>query len=86
MIKEAGIDFASLDEGEFDSVLGESTGAAVIFGTTGGVIEAAVRTAHNLITGEDLQAERIDFKELRGLEGIREATVNVGGLDLNIKH
>ena len=84
MLKEAGIDFATLEEDEFDSILGESTGAAAIFGTTGGVIEAAVRTAHNLITGTDLEMDRIDFKELRGLEGIREATVNIGELDLNI--
>jgi len=82
MIKEAGIDFASLDDSEFDSILGESTGAAAIFGTTGGVIEAAVRTAYELITGETLP--RIDFDQLRGLEGIREATVNIGGFDLKI--
>ena len=84
MIKEAGIDFATLEDGEFDSILGESTGAAAIFGTTGGVIEAAVRTAHQLITGEDLEGDKIDFKELRGLEGIREAKVNIGDLELNI--
>jgi len=84
MIKEAGIDFTSLEDSEFDSILGESTGAGAIFGTTGGVIEAAVRTAHHLLTGEDLDGDKIDFKELRGLEGIREATVRVGDLDLNI--
>ncbi len=82
MIKEAGIDFANLPDGEFDSILGESTGAAVIFGTTGGVIEAATRTAYELITGETL--ERIDFEDLRGLDGIREAVVKVGDLDLRI--
>ena len=82
MIKEAGIDFSNLPEAEFDSILGESTGAAAIFGTTGGVIEAATRTAYELITGETL--ERIDFEDLRGLEGIREATVTIGDLDLKI--
>jgi len=82
MIKEAGIDFAKLEESEFDNLLGESTGAAAIFGTTGGVIEAATRTAYEMITGESLG--NVDFKQLRGLEGIREATVKIGDLDLKI--
>ena len=82
MLKEAGIDFARLPEEDFDSLLGESTGAAVIFGTTGGVIEAAVRTAYEWVTGETL--ERVDFEQLRGLEGIRSATVKVGDMDLKI--
>lgn len=82
MIKEAGIDFDSLEDGKFDNILGESTGAGAIFGTTGGVIEAATRTAYELITGESL--ERIEFEQLRGLEGIREATVNIGDLELKI--
>lgn len=82
MLKEAGIDFSTLPEDNFDSPLGESTGAAVIFGTTGGVIEAAVRTAYEWITGEEL--EKVEFRELRGLDGIRSATVKVGDIDLNI--
>jgi len=82
MIKEAGIEFHKLDGDDFDSILGESTGAGAIFGTTGGVIEAAVRTAKELMTGETL--ERIDFKELRGLAGVRKATIQIGDLDLNI--
>lgn len=82
MIKEAGIDFTKLEDSEFDSILGESTGAAAIFGTTGGVIEAATRTAYELITGNTL--ERIDFEQLRGLEGIREAIVPIGDLNLRI--
>ncbi len=82
MIKEAGIDFANLEDSEFDSLMGESTGAGVIFGTTGGVIEAATRTAYEWITGETL--EKIDFEQLRGLEGIREAKVQIGDLELNI--
>ncbi len=82
MIKEAGIDFNALKDTEFDSIMGESTGAGAIFGSTGGVIEAATRTAYELITGETL--ENIDFYQLRGLEGIREATVKIGDLDLKI--
>ncbi|MDH8677961.1 NADH-dependent [FeFe] hydrogenase, group A6 [Fusibacter bizertensis] len=82
MLKEAGVNFAGLPEGEFDQLLGESTGASVIFGTTGGVIEAAVRTAYDWITGESL--EKVDFQQLRGIEGIRSATVKVGDMDLRI--
>jgi len=81
-IKQANIDFKTLEEGEFDAPLGESTGAAVIFGTTGGVIEAAVRTAYEVHTGKKLN--RLDFTELRGLEGVREATVDFDGLPLKI--
>ena len=73
---------ASLPEAEFDSPLGESTGAGVIFGTTGGVIETAVRTAYEVITKKPLP--KIDFEELRGLEGVRSATIDVDGLKLNI--
>lgn len=82
MLKEAGINFAGLPESDFDQLLGESTGASVIFGTTGGVIEAAVRTAYDWITGETL--EKVDFQQLRGLEGIRSATVKVGDMNLRI--
>jgi NADH-quinone oxidoreductase subunit G/NADP-reducing hydrogenase subunit HndD len=82
MIKEAGIDFAKLPDGEFENPLGESTGAATIFGTTGGVIEAAVRTAYEWLTGEEL--ENVDFHQLRGIEGIREAKVQINDMELNI--
>lgn len=82
MLKEAGIDFAKLPEDDFDNILGDSTGAGVIFGTTGGVIEAATRTAYEWLTGEEL--ENVEFEELRGLEGIRSATVTIGDLDLRI--
>ena len=82
LIKQANIDFTKLPDEEFDSPLGESTGAAVIFGTTGGVIEAAVRTAYEVITKKPLP--KIDFEELRGLEGVRSATIDVDGLPLNI--
>lgn len=82
MLKIAGIDFAGLPNSDFDQLLGQSTGASVIFGTTGGVIEAAVRTAYEWITNETL--EKVDFVQLRGLEGIRSATVKVGDLNLRI--
>lgn len=82
MIKMANIDFKSLKDEEFDTPLGASTGASVIFGVTGGVIEAAVRTAYELYTGNKLK--NVEFKELRGLEGIRSATVDFDGLPLHI--
>ena len=82
MIREAGISFVDLPDSDFDKVMGESTGASVIFGATGGVIEAALRTASAWLSGEELG--RLDFTELRGTEGVRVATVNIGGMDLNI--
>jgi NADH-quinone oxidoreductase subunit G/NADP-reducing hydrogenase subunit HndD len=82
MIKEAGLEFESLPDTEFDMPLGETTGASVIFGTTGGVIEAAIRTAYEWMTGEEL--EQVEFNQLRGIEGIREATVNIGERELKI--
>src|SRR5208337_3036254 len=82
LIKQSNIDFMSLPDEEFDNPLGESTGASVIFGTTGGVIEAAVRTAYELHTGKKLP--KIDFTELRGMEGIRNAVIDFDGLPLNI--
>lgn len=82
LIKEFNINFADLDDQDFDRPLGESTGAAVIFGATGGVIEAATRTAYEVQTGKKL--ERLDFHELRGMEGIRSATVDFNGLPINI--
>lgn len=82
LIKTSNIDFNVLEDDDFDQPLGESTGAAVIFGATGGVIEAAVRTAYELYTG--LKLQKIDFHELRGLEGIRMATVNFNGTQINI--
>lgn len=82
MLKEAGINFKTLPDGEFDQILGESTGASVIFGSTGGVIEAAVRTAYEWLTHEELKD--VDFKQLRGLEGIRSASVRINDMDLKI--
>jgi NADP-reducing hydrogenase subunit HndD len=82
LIKLSNIKFNTLPNEEFDNPLGESTGAGVIFGTTGGVIEAAVRTAYELHTGKDLP--RLDFNELRGMEGLREATIDFNGLPVRI--
>ena len=83
LIKICNIDFANLPEAEFDSPLGASTGAAVIFGATGGVMEAALRTAYEVLTGKTLP--KIDFEEVRGLDGIREATIPIPGvIDLKV--
>lgn len=82
MIRQAGLDFVHLPEEEFDDMLGESTGAGVIFGVTGGVMEAALRTVVDVLTGEDMP--RLEYADVRGLEGIKEATVNVNGTDINV--
>jgi NADP-reducing hydrogenase subunit HndD len=82
LIKLANINFSRLSNEDFDQPLGESTGAGVIFGTTGGVIEAAVRTAYELYTKKPLP--KIDFNELRGMEGIRQATIDFDGFPINI--
>jgi iron-only hydrogenase group A len=82
MIKEARLEFDKLEEGTFDAFMGDYTGAGVIFGATGGVMEAALRTVADVLSGEDL--ENVDYVAVRGLEGIKEATVNIGGLDVKI--
>jgi NADP-reducing hydrogenase subunit HndD len=82
LIKRMNIDFASLPDEDFDAPLGESTGAAPIFGVTGGVIEAALRTAYELATGETLQ--KVDFEDVRGMDGVKVATVKVGPHELRI--
>ena len=82
LIKISNINFNTLPNEEYDQPLGESTGAGVIFGTTGGVIEAAMRTAYEVFTG--LELPKLDFHELRGMEGIREATIDFNGLPIHI--
>ena len=82
LIKQANIDFNNLPDENFDAPLGSSTGASVIFGVTGGVIEAACRTAYEVFTKKTLQ--KVDFEELRGLDGIRSATIDFNGLPINI--
>ena len=74
--------FRSLEDEEFDDPLGISTGAAAIFGTTGGVMEAALRTAVETLTKEELTS--LDFKEVRGLKGIKEASYDVAGMTINV--
>ena len=83
LIRRAGINWNKLPEEEFDQdLLGEYTGAGVIFGVTGGVMEAAVRSANYLLTGEEL--EQTEFTPVRGLQGIKEASVTVAGITLNL--
>ncbi len=82
LIQQANIDFMSLKDAEFDKPMGESSGAAVIFGATGGVIEAAVRTAYELHTNKKL--DRLDYHELRGMEGLRQATIDFDGTQIKI--
>ena len=82
MIKKVGLMFNELPDEQFDNPMGESTGAAVIFGATGGVMEAALRTAVETLTGEELK--NVEFQEVRGTEGIKEATYNVAGMDINV--
>ena len=82
MIGRAGIKFTSLPDEEFDCPLGVDTGAAVIFGATGGVMEAALRTANDVLTGKD--NSEIEFHEVRGTEGLKEATYNIAGMDIKV--
>ncbi|MGE0089872.1 MAG: NADH-dependent [FeFe] hydrogenase, group A6 [Bacteroidales bacterium] len=82
LIKQANLDLKTLPDEDFDKPLGESTGAGVIFGVTGGVIEAATRTAYELQTGKKL--ERVEFEQLRGMEFIRKATIDFNGIPINI--
>ena len=82
MIKQANIEFSELENEEFDNPMGEATGAAAIFGVTGGVMEAALRTASEILSGEEL--ENIDFKQVRGEEGIRRAILKIGERDIKV--
>jgi NADP-reducing hydrogenase subunit HndD len=77
MIRQAGIDFNKLEEEHYDSILGESTGAAVIFGATGGVMEAALRTAYEIVTGREVPFTNLNIKPVRGMEGVKEASVKI---------
>jgi len=82
MIKTAGIEFTELPDEDFDEMLGDSTGAGVIFGATGGVMEAALRTAYEVVTGKTL--EKVEFEAVRGLEGIKEATIDLEGTEITV--
>ena len=82
MIKQSGIDFVSVPEEQPDHLLGAYTGAGTIFGATGGVMEAALRTAHYYVTGQD--APRVDFEMTRGLEGVKEGKIVVAGKEVRV--
>lgn len=82
MMREMGVDFVNLADENFDEPLGISTGAGVIFGATGGVMEAALRTVYEVVTGDELKD--VNFTAVRGLEGVKEATVKVGELDVKV--
>ncbi len=82
MIGRAGIKFTALPDEDFDPAFGVDTGAAVIFGATGGVMEAALRTANDVLTGKD--NKELEFTEVRGTEGLKEATYNIAGMDIKV--
>jgi len=84
MIKQAGIEFNKLPEEDFDHPLGESTGAGTLFGVTGGMMEAALRTIYKLETGKELEGEAMELSEVRGLAGVREATIPMGDLQVKV--
>jgi NADP-reducing hydrogenase subunit HndD len=94
MIRQAGIDFEKLEDEKYDSVLGESTGAAVIFGATGGVMEAALRTAYEIVTGREVPFTNLNIMPVRGMDGVKEASIKIKnvksewgfleGVDLNV--
>lgn len=82
MIREAGIDFANLQDSEFDLPMGMSTGAGTIFGVTGGVMEAALRTVAEVLDGKELP--NVEFQQVRGFAGVREATVRIAGTNVRV--
>lgn len=79
MIKQAGLDFRSLEPVPYDSIMGESTGAAVIFGATGGVMEAALRTAYEIVTGREVPFSNLNITPVRGMDGVKEASIKIEG-------
>jgi hydrogenase, Fe-only len=79
MIKQAGLDFRNLESSNYDSIMGDSTGAGVIFGATGGVMEAALRTAYEIVTGREVPFKNLNITPVRGMEGVKEATVKIEG-------
>ncbi len=78
----SGVDFTSISEEQYDDPFGITTGAAAIFGATGGVMEAALRTVYEVVTGQELEA--LDFHEVRGLAGIKEADIDLGGTGVKV--
>ena len=84
LIKQSGIDFKSLPDEEADSILGDYSGAGTIFGATGGVMEAALRTAYFYVTGKNLEGAAIDFESVRGLDGVKEGVVDIEGTQVRV--
>jgi len=84
MIKQANIEFTKLEDESFDNPMGEATGAAAIFGTTGGVMEAALRTAYHLITGKELEKQDIVFEDVRGEKGIKKAVIKIEDKEVKV--
>lgn len=84
MIKAKGIDFANLPAENYDSLMGEATGAGIIFGATGGVMEAALRTAYFTLTGDQPTGALLNYTPVRGLDGVKQASVTVTGVDINM--
>ena len=84
LLKEEGIDLKALDKSNFDSPLGKGSSAGLIFGNSGGVMEAALRTSYYYLTGENLSKEKLVFNEVRGMEGIKEASVMIGDLEIKV--
>ncbi|MEN3183651.1 MAG: NADH-dependent [FeFe] hydrogenase, group A6 [Atribacterota bacterium] len=82
MLKEKGIDLREMPEEDFDDPLGISTGAAAVFGATGGVMEAALRSVYEILTGRTL--ERVDFYSVRGMDGVKEATIDINGMEVHV--
>ena len=82
--KESGIDLNSLQDSEYDSLMGQASGAGVIFGNTGGVMEAALRTAYFYITGKQPEGKLLDLQPVRGYEGLREASLEINGMTVNV--
>jgi len=84
LIKQSGVDFREMPDEEADSLLGQYTGAGTIFGATGGVMEAALRTGYYLVTGENLPKEAVDIQPVRGLEGVKEAEIDIKGTKIRV--
>lgn len=84
LFKEENIDLCNLDDSEYDSPLGNSTSAGLIFGASGGVAEATIRTSYFLMTGKNLKREDLVFNDLRGINGIKESVVNIGSKDIKV--
>src|SRR6056297_288649 len=79
MIRQAGVNFLNLPDTKYDSIMGESSGAGVIFGATGGVMEAALRTAYEIVTGKEVPFDGLNITPVRGMEGVREAAITIEG-------